>query len=216
MPEPGAPPQYQRAVTPTIDLAGDNSTLRSVPIGSRGRLTSNVRRITSNFQSSKTSYNPRLVSSSGKSSAGQGVPSRNVAVGFVGGGSGNESASGIGMEMNITGRSAVGPSSRGVLSSGEVGRTVLKSAEGLLNHAHSHQGQKYDIIPLSDDVPPDGVMFARVRNQPEILVVFRTPEERSRYVAPCKLDTFVMYINIDINPISNPNFDFNPTEIQKD
>ena len=36
-----------------------------------------------------------------------------------------------------------------------------------------------DLIPLTDDIPSDKIIFARVRNYPEMLVCFRTPEERS-------------------------------------
>lgn len=63
---------------------------------------------------------------------------------------------------------------------------VATSAEGLLSQAS--QGQKFDVIPLLDEVPADGIMFARVRNQPETLVVFRTPDERTRNPERLNLD----------------------------
>jgi len=47
---------------------------------------------------------------------------------------------------------------------------------------------RYDLYPLSDEIPSDGIIFAKVRNQTDSLVVFRTPEERLRNPERLNLD----------------------------
>jgi hypothetical protein len=47
---------------------------------------------------------------------------------------------------------------------------------------------RYDLFPLSDEIPSDGIIFAKVRNQADSLVVFRTPEERLRNPERLNLD----------------------------
>jgi leucine-rich repeat-containing protein 49 len=47
---------------------------------------------------------------------------------------------------------------------------------------------RYDLIPVYDDLPTDGVVFARARNQPDSMVVFRTPDERLRNPERLNLD----------------------------
>ena len=47
---------------------------------------------------------------------------------------------------------------------------------------------RYDLYPLSDEIPTDGIIFAKVRNQADSLVVFRTPEERLRNPERLNLD----------------------------
>ena len=47
---------------------------------------------------------------------------------------------------------------------------------------------RYDLYPLSEEIPSDGIIFAKVRNQADSLVVFRTPEERLRNPERLNLD----------------------------
>ena len=47
---------------------------------------------------------------------------------------------------------------------------------------------RYDLYPLSEEIPTDGIIFAKVRNQADSLVVFRTPEERLRNPERLNLD----------------------------
>ena len=54
--------------------------------------------------------------------------------------------------------------------------------------ASSSAFQRFDLVPIVDDIPPDGIIFARIRNDPESLVVFRTPEERLRNPERLNLD----------------------------
>ncbi len=191
-------PQYQRAVTPTMELAGmGNSSLRGKILNGGGVVGRG-----------------RMVAQGG-SGSGQTVQqlllhNKNVSA---------QQRGGSGGEINIQGRSAVGGvNSRGVLSqglgalhigggisSGQAGDTVVTSAGSGSASAGGGASSgkpkafdslffaggstpKYDILPLTDEVPPDGIMFARVRNQPEILIVFRTPDERVRNPERLNLD----------------------------
>lgn len=47
---------------------------------------------------------------------------------------------------------------------------------------------RYDLEPLSEEIPADGIIFAKIRNVTESLVVFRTPEERLRNPERLNLD----------------------------
>ena len=62
----------------------------------------------------------------------------------------------------------------------------------------SQHGKNGDLEPLSDEIPADGVIFARQRGVPGSLVVFRTQEEKQRNPEVC--DTW--YILITYNLLS--------------
>lgn len=47
---------------------------------------------------------------------------------------------------------------------------------------------RYDLVPVSDEIPPDGIIFSRIRNFPDSLVVYRTSEERARNPERLNLD----------------------------
>lgn len=47
---------------------------------------------------------------------------------------------------------------------------------------------RFDLIPIYDEIPADGVIFARIRNQPDSLVIYRTQEERLRNPERLNLD----------------------------
>ncbi len=102
--------------------------------------------------------------------------------------------------MNIQGRSTTGPR-------GAVGGGVQGGTGGVPGNATMVPGVKYgvdamsgaqnlpansfprsDLVPVSDDIPPDGIIFARLRSNPNTLVVFRTPEERLRNPERLNLD----------------------------
>ena len=104
---------------------------------------------------------------------------------------GEDGNSALGDMMNIQGRSTTG--SRGVGGGGTIG------AGGATGNGTTVPGVKYgadttsgapnsssnafprsDLVPISDEIPPDGIIFARLRGNPNTLVVFRTPEERLR------------------------------------
>ena len=83
--------------------------------------------------------------------------------------------------MALTGIGAL-PSVPGVLrfSGGEVPHDHLAPSLSAL--------PRYDLIPLSDEIPADGIIFARIRSNFDSLVVFRTPEERLRNPERLNLD----------------------------
>ena len=95
------------------------------------------------------------------------------------------------VDMNIQGRSAVGP--RGMLLNGSR-PDIYGMGFRFLDHDSREQLTatsllpRHDLLPVSEEIPQDGVIFARVKNHPEMLVVFRTPEERSRNPERLNLD----------------------------
>lgn len=114
-----------------------------------------------------------------------------------------------GGDMNILGRSAIGTAGIGGVIGGSKPIGVLGSSTSGLpavpgsaaRHQTSTDSQfehgsmqslaslpRYDLFPLSDEIPSDGIIFAKVRNQADSLVVFRTPEERLRNPERLNLD----------------------------
>lgn len=47
---------------------------------------------------------------------------------------------------------------------------------------------RFDLIPIYDEIPADGIIFARIRNQTDSLVIYRTQEERLRNPERLNLD----------------------------
>lgn len=84
--------------------------------------------------------------------------------------------------------------SRGILALGRGGEESAK--RGVLRSANEHELMlnsgstipRTDLTLLSEDVPLDGIIFARSRMNPSTLIVFRTPEERSRNPERLNLD----------------------------
>eukprot|EP01041_Mallomonas_annulata_P011389 gene11389-23833_t len=97
----------------------------------------------------------------------------------------------IPVEINIQGRSAVG--GRGMMQSGSrqemnsVGYRYMDQ-ETRDQSTVSSLLPRHDLIPVTEEIPQDGVIFTRMKNHPEILVVFRTTEERSRNSERLNLD----------------------------
>ena len=156
-------PQYQRAVTPTID----NSSIGTGVI--RGKVL--------NYQGpkkiSKAGETPILPSALPTSRAQQiSYQGRNVG--------------GKTTEVNIQGRSVAGGAGR------PTGMSAQAPARGLSEPSADPGAmgnvQRMDLIPLQDELPADGIIFARVRNQVDSLVVYRTPEERQRNPERLNLD----------------------------
>lgn len=90
--------------------------------------------------------------------------------------------------MSITGKgssSSYAGSHRGPTSSAAAGIAAGAGQESLTPLSVL---PRYDLEPLSDEIPADGIIFARIRNAPDSLVVFRTPEERLRNPERLNLD----------------------------
>lgn len=112
----------------------------------------------------------------------------------------------LGDMMNIQGRSTVsgrnGVNTAGVGSTnagGTVPANPLVPSVKYGADAHSTIGSvgpgagsnpfpRSDLIPLSEEIPVDGIIFAKMRSNPSMLVVFRTPEERLRNPERLNLD----------------------------
>jgi hypothetical protein len=160
-------PQYQRAVTPTID---NNNT--SSPSLVRGKVLS---------------YNANLIRGARVGAPDKLYGSLNI------GASASARVSGSGSQSPrstaMAGESAR-PSSKagGVLysSSGKQGQEVAGNADALAP-AFSVL-PRFDLVALSEDLPSDGIIFAKTKSTPETLVVFRTPEERLRNPERLNLD----------------------------
>lgn len=96
--------------------------------------------------------------------------------------------------MNIQGRSATGGSTnnttnsttttgKGILASGKIDTSIMRPSgdhDYFLSASFLAAAPlpRSDLALLSDEIPADGVIFARLRSNINTLVVFRTPEER--------------------------------------
>jgi len=198
-------PTYQRAVTPTMDTNGVPS---GNPSAARGKLlsyqTNQLRRGTNakelapnpdqgqmsqqqqqQMLSLQQSQEAQLQAHSGPVSSQQPSYSQRTVHG----------------EMGIQGRSAGNKSggAGGSLQSGPNAASagdVMNSSLGKAKPAAAASDgsgvampmPRFDLVPLVDDIPADGIIFARIRNNPESLVVFRSPEERLRNPERLNLD----------------------------
>lgn len=182
---------YQRAVTPTIDTAGSvSSAIPGKPVSYtqqpiRGRSSSSRPVGLSNLNTSIDNIvNPsNSVKSSGRLSATsqlsatfQHSPTRVLHRGAALATS-SANHSGSGSDLNLQGKSVANSSS--LLSKAEESSTDLKDPTSL---------SRYDVVPLTEEIPADGILFARIRNKPDSLVVFRTNEERARNPERLNLD----------------------------
>lgn len=160
-------PQYQRAVTPTIDTAISLNAVRGKVLSYQ---TSQKKGKQSEGTSLPLASNP---SGGGGQRSLQARPQQRGAAG-----------SSFSNEITIQGRSAAANSAR------QVGASLPPSTRTEPVLADPLQGtlQRFDLIPLQDEIPADGIIFARVRNQVDSLVVYRTPEERQRNPERLNLD----------------------------
>lgn len=93
--------------------------------------------------------------------------------------------------MSITGKgssSSYAGSHRGANSSVAASNVGIAAGAGQESLTPLSVLPRYDLEPLSDEIPVDGIIFARIRNAPDSLVVFRTPEERLRNPERLNLD----------------------------
>lgn len=191
-------PSYQRAVTPTHTIdTNANTNLGNAFV--RGKLlsyqSSQLRRggginrhgggdsqSSSRAQAAKAQNGYGLTNQQG---AGPGINGTNMQQRTV--------ASAPFGDMNIQGRSTAGRNggNQGGSNSSNPQHPSVKFGKDSALESHynnEHSSTRSDLIPLSDEIPPDGIVFARVRNDPNSLVVFRTPEERLRNPERLNLD----------------------------
>jgi Leucine-rich repeat (LRR) protein len=99
------------------------------------------------------------------------------------------------LDMNIQGRTtasiATAPSGTRAVGGkqGGGGATSIGTTDGQSqSYFLSNSKGNSDLEPLSAEIPTDGVVFARSRNSPSSLVVFRTQEEKVRNPERLNLD----------------------------
>ena len=97
--------------------------------------------------------------------------------------------------LNVQGRTAASNSAvtRGILTSGKIsqeGKLKLGSGEShdYVANFVTMTNPRTDLALLTEEIPPDGVLFGRLRSNINTLVVFRTPDERARNPERLNLD----------------------------
>jgi Leucine-rich repeat (LRR) protein len=176
-------PQYQRAVTPTIV---DSNASPSMVKGKVLSYNSNL--IRGNRPS------PLISDKVPQSSIAMLSPSSTAATrqtGMISPRSGNMTDGTITSTRGIAKQSATGASSSGrsLLSSENNAANVGANAESNSGTGHAMSVlPRHDLIPLNAEVPNDGIIFAKTKTVPEVMVVFRTPEERLRNPERLNLD----------------------------
>lgn len=170
--------QYQRAVTPTID-GGPNSIQSTLVRGKVLSYTSSVRTRYNQPNLNNIDKNSAISSSSaisGRSSAISPRPSATVSTVLQQ------------PDINVQGKST-SLRSVGVTRTSASFRGSIPDQQSVVDPLSSlSMVQRHDLVPFTDDIPPDGIIFARIRNQMDSLVVFRTAEERQRNPERLNLD----------------------------
>jgi Leucine-rich repeat (LRR) protein len=162
-------PQYQRAVTPTI--IDSNASPNLV----RGKLLSYNSNVIRTGRAGPVS--DKLFGSMNS------IPSPSLSVGA----SLSPRGSVGGTETSVQGRSSSGKSTGA--SSGKYTSEGIASGAGIDSLATAFSVlPRYDLVPISSELPSDGIIFARTKTLPEMLVVFRTTEERLRNPERLNLD----------------------------
>lgn len=158
-------PQYQRAVTPTIDSGNGSPSLVK---GKVLTYNTNIVRGGRSPAPDRLYGSMSIGASASARVAGSGIPSpRSASVGAEG--------------ARPTSKAGIMYSSSTKGAAETTGNPVsLAPAFSVLPRS--------DLIAVSEDLPSDGIIFARTKTTPETLVVFRTPEERLRNPERLNLD----------------------------
>lgn len=82
------------------------------------------------------------------------------------------SVSSIGFDLNLQGRGVI-QTTTGLIMNTTSG---LKGRDQTGPDQISPKFTKYDLVFLTDDIPADGIIFAKIRNVPDSIVIIRTPE----------------------------------------
>ena len=97
--------------------------------------------------------------------------------------------------LNVQGRTAASNSmlTRGILASGrpslenKAGKFATGECQDCMDIV-SMTNPRSDLALLTEEIPPDGVLFGRLRSNINTLVAFRTPDERARNPERLNLD----------------------------
>ena len=98
--------------------------------------------------------------------------------------------------LNVKGRTAASSSivTRGILTNGKSsqegksGKLATGEIQDCTNDIVCVNKPRSDVALLTEEIPPDGVLFGRLRSNINTLVVFRTPDERARNPERLNLD----------------------------
>jgi len=146
-------PQYQRAVTPTIESNAPSGLIRGKVLSynnTNNSTSNNLIRGSPYIRNSQITLSPR----------------QPVTGGYI--------------DINVMGRNASSQSKAAVANKANEQPTATTSGPGNFS--------KYDLIPIQDEVPLDGIIFSKLRSNHEALVVHRTTEERLRNPERLNLD----------------------------
>lgn len=170
-------PQYQRAVTPTIDSSLSPSLVKGKVLSYNANLLRNAR---PNIPAGDKLYGSMATGVGGASASSRSAPLS------------PRSTTGSIAEMNSQGKTG-GSSGKSTYSSyGQKQGGTTDSAAASANSDSLAPAfsvlPRYDLVPISDELPSDGIIFAKTKSVPEMLVVFRTPEERLRNPERLNLD----------------------------
>ncbi len=180
-------PQYQRAVTPTLDgVTGSNEIIRGKMLSYQTKKnnpsTSNANNVNTNMASMNITGNNQRFNQIPKPLIHTNNPTNTT----------NSSNINHSDMMNITGASVLG--NKGILNVSKSENLAYKlslndptnpyTATMLLSTMLGRQ----DLVPLTEEIPTDGVIFARLRSNKESLFCVRTPEERLKNPERLNLD----------------------------
>lgn len=167
-------PLYQRAVTPTLDPNVGSGMVKGKVLSYASNVRARYVKTTLPTASTSEKLSGNALPPSGAGSvvrANSMISPRGNSLQMSGGAP----------DINIQGRST---NKTGMVPSSN----IKTDSSAPVDTAGGSTLPRYDLIPLSDELPADGVIFARIRNQPDSLVVFRTPEERLRNPERLNLD----------------------------
>ena len=169
-------PQYQRAVTPVMEVNNHatRNTKSSTILSTSSVKSGGVSTIRNNDSIGVSNRN------NGLSNLARGLPRLPSTV--------NSHSVNNDLTINIQGKSATVSSSlsaRGGYKSANDNTDLNKNDT---NNSNLNSLSRYDLIPITDENPQDGIVFAKFKSHSDVLVVFRTPEERLRNPERLNLD----------------------------
>jgi Leucine-rich repeat (LRR) protein len=183
-------PQYQRATTPTVDTI-QNKPIRGKVLSYQSQIRRRIDSIGPNKDFNAANIVPSLITPSVNSLNRPNGQTQNLNIGTKPVQQQRIQRSHAN-EFNIQGKSSSNNRSNSVTkgenSNFEQGHANDNSAKNTNLSGGNSSVLRHDIKPLSDDIPSDGVIFARIRNDSDSLVVFRTPDERLRNPERLNLD----------------------------
>ena len=176
--------QYQRAVTPTMNsdptATGGNSQIRGKMLSYSGKKVNDFYRGTQQTGTGNGISGNRIIRNPLKSQGGNPleISGQSKPVGT------NRSGAGVGAAS-----AGNGSGSGGIISSRpDLGGGIIDSNHRETMKASFFLQSRQDLEPLHEEIPSDGILFARYRHRPDSLVVYRLHDEKSRNPERLNLD----------------------------